>query len=131
MIWLRLIRWMWARGTVSGAVMGTLFGTLLAPVFGTLAGLFFGILLGAATGVINGCALAILTYLSFSPPTDTFTYRRSAIVLVSICTVSLCLLLLKVWGTSLLIIPPTIIATVMAGYFAWQFPQYAVKEFAK
>jgi len=65
MVWLRLICWMWSRGTVSGAVLGALFGTFLVPIIGTIIGLFFGTLLGAITGIVNGMALAVMTHMWF------------------------------------------------------------------
>ena len=129
MVWLRLICWMWSRGTVGGAVLGVLFGTFLVPIIGTIIGLFFGILLGAITGIVNGMALAVMTRMWFLPPQDSFNYRRSATILVVICTAVTGLLLLRMWGNAIVfIIPPTVIAAFAAGYFAWRFPRYVVTQ---
>jgi hypothetical protein len=132
MIWLRLIRWMWARGTVSGALLGMVFGTLLAPVFGTILGLFYGVILGASTGVINGLALAILTRFRFLPPEDTLTYRYSAVIVALLCTLATSLPVVNrmMGGIRDLPILPPIIAALAGCFFAWRFPAYAASEFA-
>jgi hypothetical protein len=132
MIWLKLIRWVWARGTVSGALLGTVFGTLLAPIFGTILGLFYGVILGASTGAVTGLALAILTRFRFYPPEDTVLYRYNAVVVALFCTLvaSLPLVNRMLGGIRYIPILPPIIAAITAGVFAWFFPSYAASEFA-
>lgn len=132
LIWLRLISWMWARGTVSGAVLGTVFGTLLAPVFGTILGLFYGVILGASTGFVSGVALVALMRFRFYPPEDNLNFQSNAVITALICTLmtSLPLVARMMGGIRYLPILPPIIAAIAAGFFAWQFPRYAQSEFA-
>ena len=118
----RLFGWMWARGTVSGAVLGMLFGTLIAPVFGTIVGLFFGTVLGAVTGIVNGLTLAFMMHF-FSHPRNILRCRLYAVVVATICTTVTSLFILLHWGSAtFLIYPPTIVAVVTAAYFTWRLP---------
>lgn len=132
MLWLKLIRWMWAWGTVSGALFGGGFGTVILPVFGTIIGLFFGIILGAVAGFVTGLALAILTRLHYFPPQDSYAYRFNAIGVALLCILLIALpFLSKFWGNGLiLVIPPMIIAGITASICAWCFPAYAETQFA-
>lgn len=132
MFWLKLVRWMWAWGTVSGALFGSGFGTLLLPVFGTIIGLFFGIIVAAVAGIVTGLALAILTRLRYFPPQDSYAYRFNAIGVVLLCILLIDLpFLSRFWGNGLiLVIPPTIIAGISASICAWRFPDYAQTQFA-
>ena len=132
LIWLRLITWMWARGTVSGAVLGTVFGTLLAPVFGTILGLFYGVILGASTGFVSGVALVALTLFRFYPPEDNLNFQSNAVITALICTLmtSLPLVARMMGGIRYLPIFPPMIAAIAASFFAWQFPRYAESQFA-
>jgi hypothetical protein len=131
MIWLKLFWWMVWRGVIGGAALGALFGTVLALWIGAVFGVFYGAVLGVVTGIVNGIALVILTRFWFSPPQNSLTFRRTAAVLVVICTVVTGLPLMN-WltsGTTFFILPPTIIAALAMALFARLFPQFAVEVF--
>ncbi len=131
MIWLGLFWWMVWRGLLSGIAVGALFGTVVGFVIGTVFGAFYGAILGIVTGIVNGLALTILTRFWFTPPQDSPQFRRSAVIVVVLCTwVTSVLQMSKVLGgvTILIVIPP-IIASIVAGLMARRFPKYAVEAF--
>ena len=126
---LRLITWMWLRGAASGCILGVIFATLIFPLFGTLFGLVFGTILGTATGLVTGIALTVMTRLSSPALQHTRLYRCCVVAVAMISTaltidVLLGLTIVHSYFTSIILI-----ATVAAGFFAWQFPAYAANEF--
>src|SRR5689334_20817350 len=123
MIWWKLFWWMAWRGTLSGIALGALFGAILALVIGAVFGAVWGGILGLVTGTINGIALVLLTHFRFSPPGNTPQFRRSAVVLVVICTLIIGFPVMNqlTAGTLAFIIPPTIIAAIASGVIARRF----------
>ncbi|MBI1278715.1 MAG: hypothetical protein GC179_11365 [Anaerolineaceae bacterium] len=131
MIWWKLFWWMTWRGVVSGIGLGALYGTILALVIGAVFGAVFGGILGLVTGIINGIALMLLTRFRFNPPHNTPQFRRSASVLVALCTFIIGLPLMNqiTAGTFAFVVPPLIIAAVVYGSIARRFPAFAVEVF--
>ena len=131
MVWIKLFWWMVWRGVVTGAASGAVFGTIVALFLGTFFGLIFGAILGLATGILNGLAVAIITRFWFYPPQNSPHYRKAMITTVVICTALTSLIVMNsLWfGVTILIILPTIIATVVFGLMARRFPAYVESEF--
>jgi len=119
------------RGIASGIALGALYGAILALVIGAVFGAVFGGILGLITGIINGIALVLLTRSGFNPPQNTLQFRRSAVVLVAICTLIIGLPLMNqlTTGTFAFVVPPVIIAAIVYGYIARRFPSFVVEVF--
>ena len=131
MIWWKLFWWMAWRGIVSGIALGALYGGILALVIGMVFGAVFGSILGLVTGIVDGIALVALTRFRFNPPQNTPQFRRSAVVLVVVCTLIIGLPLMdQLTGRTFgFVVPPVIIAAIGSGMVARRFPAYAVEVF--
>ncbi len=131
MYWLRLVWWMIWRGVVSGAGLGALFGTVIGLFIGTILGAFYGAVLGLITGIVDGIALAVLTRYWFMPPEDSLRFRRTASIVVAVCTLVTSLVILNnlMSGTLALVFVPGIIATIASSLIARRFPSYSVAAY--
>ena len=133
MIWLRMVWWIVWRGAVSGAASGALFGTVIALWLGTIFGVAYGAILGIATGVVSGLALTIMTRIWFSSSPASPHFKPASVVVTVIATAltSLWLLNAIMFETTILVIVPSIIASIVSGLIARQFPKYVADEFSR
>jgi len=126
-----LFRWVLWRGIISGAVLGALFGSTITSIY-ILTGaigicfisFFAGALLGAGLGgilsVVNGIVLVTLTHFFPNP-----CRCRWSALLVSLITTAISSLLavhLLFGDLPFVLMPVTVLAAIVAGYFAWRLP---------
>ena len=133
MIWWRYFWWMFWRMTLSGALCGAAFGTLIFPILGTIFGFVYGGLLGVIVGVISALAEVLIIRFKFNPPTATKAFQRwsVAVVTVSVALVSFGVMGLLFSSVSAFVALPALIAAVVAGYFAWNYPIYVARLYAQ
>lgn len=133
MIWWRLFWWMFKRMTLAGAGLGAAYGSLIFLLVGTMFGLLFGAVLGMATGLVSGLAIVLLTRQKFYPPQASSEFQQWAagVAVISTAVTSLLLMNGLFAGAAALVIIPSVIAAVTAGYFAWNYPTHAQRIYAQ
>ncbi len=133
MIWWRLFWWMFKRMALGGMVCGAAFGTLIFPILGTAFGLIYGAILGIATGLVSGLAVVLLTRYKFNPPqvSKSFQWWSAGVVVVSNAVLCPLLLIWLLSNVAALVVIPTLIASLVGGYFAYNFPIHAVRLYAR
>ncbi|MBI1278714.1 MAG: hypothetical protein GC179_11360 [Anaerolineaceae bacterium] len=131
----RLFRWILWRGIFSGVVLGALFGMTITSIYtltgaigicfiGFFAGALLGGLLGGIVSTMNGIALVILTRF-FPHPLNVKRRYRWSTLLVSLITTAVSTVIavnLLFGDLPFVLVPVTILAAIVAGYFSWRLP---------
>ena len=119
-------------GMIGGTVLGALYGaatglsvsdSLMAPVL-LCGGPFVGALIGVTAGVLDGLVIGGMSCTIFRSDRNQPIYRPLIVALGTLCT-GLCawfwLWTLIQFHDTRLMLPPTVIAALTAGFAAWRF----------
>ena len=115
-------------GLLGGGALGGIYGTVFAPGYGTFYGLLFGGLVGGILGLIDGIVVGGVTRMFFKPPVDADNYRWRIVTISTLFAGAGAVIgfgtLFSFYDNTLLVLVPSIIAGIAAGYAARRYANH-------